>query len=237
MTSTPLEQRLARILEVNAELAGELDLDRLTARVTDHAVDYCVPSGASCSCVQSDGSLTVHTSRSRAGDEPHAEFSRSIAEDVIATRRAGRDPECARRRAHEELRLGTPADVAVGGVRAYLGALRRADRRALRRDARAPWTALPSGSCPRSLPSPTRWRSRSRRRGWSARTERRADELEVANAELEEAQERLRELLGDRTAKLKRARKRLRDARRRCSAISATRGWSVPATPCAASTR
>ena len=30
MTSTPLEQRLARMLEVNADLAGELDLDRLT---------------------------------------------------------------------------------------------------------------------------------------------------------------------------------------------------------------
>src|SRR5690606_30997162 len=35
LTATPLEQRLARILEVNSQLVGELDLVRLTARITD----------------------------------------------------------------------------------------------------------------------------------------------------------------------------------------------------------
>jgi hypothetical protein len=30
---TPLEQRLSRILEVNSDLAGELDLERLTAKI------------------------------------------------------------------------------------------------------------------------------------------------------------------------------------------------------------
>ena len=41
----------------------------------------------------------------------------------------------------------------------------------------------------------------------------RAEQLSTANLELEEAHERLRELLGDRTHKLKVARQRLRDAR------------------------
>ncbi len=39
LSSTPLEQRLSRILEVNSRLAGELDLARLTERVTDYAVE------------------------------------------------------------------------------------------------------------------------------------------------------------------------------------------------------
>ncbi len=39
LSSTPLEQRLSRILEVNSRLVGELDLERLTERVTDYAVE------------------------------------------------------------------------------------------------------------------------------------------------------------------------------------------------------
>jgi DNA-binding NtrC family response regulator len=43
--------------------------------------------------------------------------------------------------------------------------------------------------------------------------QKRADQLEETNRSLEEAQHKLRELLGDRTEQLKRARQRLRDAR------------------------
>ena len=108
MTQTPLEQNLARILEINSELVGVLDLDWLTARITDHAVDLLRAERGFVLLRQDDGSLSVHTSRSRGGDEPHAEFSRSIAESVIkdgeavvslsraTTRACAASPRCTR---------------------------------------------------------------------------------------------------------------------------------------------
>ena len=36
--SNPVDQRLAKILEINAELAADLRLDRLTDRIVDHAI-------------------------------------------------------------------------------------------------------------------------------------------------------------------------------------------------------
>ncbi len=85
LSSTPLEQRLARILEVNSRLAGELDLVRLTERVTDYAVELARAEHGFVLLKQASGALTVYTSRSRAGDAAHAEFSRSIAETVVRT--------------------------------------------------------------------------------------------------------------------------------------------------------
>ncbi|HEY3667284.1 MAG TPA: protein kinase, partial [Polyangiaceae bacterium] len=85
LSSTPLEQRLSRILEVNSRLVGELDLARLTERVTDYAVELARAEHGFVLLKQSSGALTVHTSRSRAGDAAHAEFSRSIAETVVTT--------------------------------------------------------------------------------------------------------------------------------------------------------
>src|SRR5450432_1747586 len=84
LSSTPLEQRLARILEVNSRLAGELDLVRLTERVTDYAVELARAEHGFVLLKQASGALTVYTQRSRAGDA-HAEFSRSIAETVVRT--------------------------------------------------------------------------------------------------------------------------------------------------------
>ncbi len=86
LTSTPLEQRLARILEINSELAGLFDLKRLTERVVDHSVDLLRAERGYLILLDDDGALTVHTSRAREGDAAHAEFSQSIAESVIRTR-------------------------------------------------------------------------------------------------------------------------------------------------------
>ncbi len=65
----------------------------------------------------------------------------------------------------------------------------------------------------------------------------RADALATANSALEEAQERLRELLDGRTEQLKRARKSSATRVTRCTAILAIRAWSARVKRCAACTR
>ncbi len=212
MTATPLEQRLARILEINAELAGEVDLDRLAARITDHAVHLLRAERGFVLLRQPDGSLSVHTSRSRAGDEPHAEFSRSIAETVIAkgepvvTLSARDDARMASYASVHQLMLQSVACVPILAPSGdAIGALYLETR------------VRPGLHFEQELPTLGAFADQVAIAIETARlvgeNRQRADELEVANGELEEAQDRLRELLGDRTAQLKRARKKLRDAR------------------------
>ncbi len=209
---TPLEQRLARILEVNSDLVGELDLEKLTARVTDHAVDLARAERGFVLLSQPDGSLTVHTSRTRRGDEAHAEFSRSIAHRVIETREA-----VVAVNARDDAQVGAYASV---------------HQMMLESVACVPILA-PSGGAIGALYVETRLRRGShfeRELGTlrafadqvaialeNARLIRenreRAEALEVANASLEEARQRLEETLGDRTEQLRRTRRRLRDAR------------------------
>ena len=85
LSATPLEKRLARILEINTELLGEVDVGRLAARVTDHAVDMLQAERGFVLLREPSGALHVHTSRSRGVDLSRAEFSRSIAEQVVQT--------------------------------------------------------------------------------------------------------------------------------------------------------
>src|SRR5262249_22578562 len=94
------EDRLARVLEINRAIAGELDLGRLLERVTDHAIallraergfvilksGYARPEGAKASeAKERTTDLSIHASRDQHGDDPHARFSLSIAEGVIST--------------------------------------------------------------------------------------------------------------------------------------------------------
>jgi transcriptional regulator with GAF, ATPase, and Fis domain len=100
----PSEERLARILEINRAIAGELDLARLLDKVTDHAIALLgaergfviLQSGyaqhdtagesAPESVPRSDGGLSVHSLRGKGGGEdPHARFSQSIADRVVVT--------------------------------------------------------------------------------------------------------------------------------------------------------
>ena len=209
--ATPLEHKLARILEVNSELAGELDLERLTARITGHAVELARAERGFVILREADGSLTVHAWRG--GTDPsHAEFSRSIAHEVIESR----EPVVA---------LNARDDVRVGGY-ASVHQMR------LESVACVPILA-PDGNAIGALYVETRMRPGSHferemptLRAFAdqvaialenARLVRenleRADALEQANESLEEARERLKEHLGERTEQLKRARRRLRDAR------------------------
>jgi serine/threonine-protein kinase PknK len=210
--STPLEQRLARILEINAELAGELDLDRLTARVTDHAVDLLRAERGHVLLTLPDGELAVYTSRSHRGDEPHAEFSRSIAERVVATGEpivslSARDD--ARMRGYasvHQLMLQSVACVPISAPSGRpIGALYVETR------------LRPGSHFEQELPTLRAFANQVAIAIETARligeNKQRADELEITNGELEAAHGRLRELLGDRTEKLKQARRKLRDVR------------------------
>jgi serine/threonine-protein kinase PknK len=210
--ATPLEQKLARILEVNSELVGELDLGKLTARITDHAVDLVRAERGSVLLRAEDGSLTVHTSRSRGADEAHAEFSRSIAHEVIETREAvvavnarGDQRVGAYASVHQMMLESVACVPILAPSGEAIGALYVETR--LRR----------GSHFERELPLLSAFADQVAIALENARLIRentaRADELALANQHLEEARERLEEALGDRTAQLRRTRQKLRDAR------------------------
>ena len=209
---TPLEQRLSRILEVNSDLAGELDLDRLTSKIIGHAVELLRAERGYVRLAQPDGSLSVHAARGSGGDAPHTEFSRSIAEGVVATREpvvtldARGDARLKSFASVHQLLLESVACVPIlAPTGDAIGALYLETR------------VRPGRHFERELPTLRAFADQVAIALENARlvgeNKRRADELAEANEELAEAQERLRELLDGRTEQLKRTRQKLRDAR------------------------
>jgi transcriptional regulator with GAF, ATPase, and Fis domain len=212
LTSTPLEQRLARILEINHQLLAEFDVDRLTARVTQYAVELL---DAECGIVilrEDDGTLAVHTSRNRVGDGARVEFSRSIAQQVMSSRapvvtvNARQDARLNAFASVHQLMLEAVACVPIPARSgAPLGALYlEAHQR-------------PGRLFEREVPMLQAFADQV---GLALETTRlvlenrdKAEELSAANQQLRDAELRLRELLGERTEKLKVARRRLRDVR------------------------
>jgi transcriptional regulator with GAF, ATPase, and Fis domain len=78
------EDRLERILEITRELATEHDVPRLLQRVTDHAVALLGAERGFVVLMGDAGELEAHAARFRSGqDEPHARFSRSVADRVV----------------------------------------------------------------------------------------------------------------------------------------------------------
>jgi len=212
LSSTPLEQRLARILEVNSRLVGELDLERLTERVTDYAVELSRAEHGFVLLKQASGALTVYTQRSRAGDAAHAEFSRSIAEAVVKsgepvlTMNAQSDARMQGFASVHQMLLESVVCVPILAPNGEaIGALYLETR------------VRPGAHFERELPTLRAFADQVAIALENARlineNKQRADQLSTANEALEEAQERLRELLDGRTEQLKRARQKLRDAR------------------------
>ncbi|HTV21757.1 MAG TPA: sigma 54-interacting transcriptional regulator [Polyangiaceae bacterium] len=210
-TRTPLERRLARILEINSELLAEFDLERLTVRVIEYALELLNAERGYVLLRQPDGSLSVHTSRDFRGDVARAEFSRSIAQRVMVSRKpvvsldASRDVSLQSFASVHQLALQAVACVPIRGRSAQLiGALYLETR------------LTPGNEFERELPTLGAFADQV---GLAIETAHlvtenvnRAKELADTNAQLESAQERLRELLGARTQKLKVARRKLRDA-------------------------
>ncbi len=209
---TPLEQRLSRILEVNSDLAGEVDRARLTSKIIGHAVELLRAERGFVLLAEADGSLSVHAMHGHVGDAATAEFSRSIAESVVATREpvvtldARGDSRLKSYASVHQLLLESVACVPIlapsGGA---IGALYLETR------------LKPGRHFERELPTLRAFADQAAIALENARligeNQRRADELSAANAELAEAQQRLRELLDGRTEQLKRTRQKLRDAR------------------------
>jgi transcriptional regulator with GAF, ATPase, and Fis domain len=209
---TPLEHKLARILEVNSELARELELEKLTALITDHAVDLARAERGCVLLRGADGALAVHTSRTRGADATHADFSRSIAEDVMQTREpivavnARGDERFGSYASVHQMMLESvacvpilaPAGAAIGALyvetRLKRGSHFERELGTLRAFADQVAIALENARLIRE-------------------NRARAEELAVANEGLEDARARLEEALGDRTQQLRRARRKLRDAR------------------------
>ncbi|HEY2514965.1 MAG TPA: sigma 54-interacting transcriptional regulator [Polyangiaceae bacterium] len=81
----PPEDRLARIFEVTRELATEHDMDRLLGKVTEHAIAMLGAERGFVVLSNADGELEARTARNGRGDDPHAEFSHSVAETVVRT--------------------------------------------------------------------------------------------------------------------------------------------------------
>lgn len=211
-TSTPLEQRLARVLEVNAELAGEHDLARLTERITDYAVELARAERGFVLLYDEREQLIVYTSRAGGGDAASHEFSRSIAETVIRTREpmvtlnAQDDMRMSKYASVHQMHLQSVACLPIlDSNRRAVGALYVETR------------LRPGAQFERELPTLRAFADQVAIALENARligeNRRRAEELERTNRSLEEAQLKLRELLGDRTEQLKRARRRLRDVR------------------------
>jgi transcriptional regulator with GAF, ATPase, and Fis domain len=210
--ATPLEQKLARILDVNSDLAGELDLERLTARITGYAVELARAERGFVILREDDGSLSVHAARGSGADSVHAEFSRSIALEVIESREptlavnARNDERFGGYASVHQMMLESVACVPILAPDGHaIGALYVETRR------------KPGSHFEREMPTLRAFADQAAIALENARLVRenseRADELAHANSELAEARDRLSELLGDRTEQLKRARRRLRDAR------------------------
>ncbi|MGC4089989.1 MAG: sigma 54-interacting transcriptional regulator [Polyangiaceae bacterium] len=212
LSTTPLERRLSRLLEVNAELATEHDLERLTARITDYAVELARAERGLVLLRNPDNTLSIQSSRARGADQPDAEFSRSIAEEVMESHKpvvalsARNDARMANYRSVHQLSVESVACVPIlSPSGSAIGALYVETR-------------LRKGShFERELPTLRAFADQVAIALENTRlleeNLRRADELSTTNQELAAAEARLRELLGDRTEQLKRARRRLKDAR------------------------
>ena len=208
------EDRLARVLEINREIAGEYDLERLLERVTDHAIALLAAERGFVllRSRSADDRLSVHASRDRAGDDPHARFSHSIAERVVQTGEpfvaleAGDDDRVKSYLSVHQLMLKSVACVPIRArAGSAIGALYLETR-------------LRSGASFRDeMPTLVALADQVAIAIETARlvgeNQERARALEVANAELEAARQKLEQLLGRRTEQLEIVRRDLRSAR------------------------
>ncbi len=203
----PPEDKLARVLEIVRELATEHDLPRLLAKVTDHAIALLGGERGFVLLENEDGTLEAHASRDRKGDDPHAVFSRSVAEKVVETgepvvaMRAREDARLAEAVSVHQLAIQSIACVPVRGAPPLgrpIGALyvETRVRPGLRFEQELPLLAAFADQAAIAIENA-----------------RLVKELAVKNAELEQARARLEGTLDRRTEQLAEARRDLSRAR------------------------
>jgi transcriptional regulator with GAF, ATPase, and Fis domain len=227
------EDRLGRILAINRDLAGEIDLERLLARITDQALDLL---GADRGFVLLEGEdapereeLHARAARDRRKDDPSVQFSRSVAERVLRTAEpivtddARTDERLGGAASVHALSIHSIACVPIprvrGGDRAPIGVLyleTRGRTRGLDTRAGRP-SAFGALGMRAELPTLLAFADQVGIAIANARlvdeNRRRAEELAKANAELEAARAKLDELLARRTEQLEKARADLAGAR------------------------
>jgi serine/threonine-protein kinase PknK len=209
------EDRLSRILAITRELASEHDMDRLLPRVTDHAVALLGAERGFVLLIGDNGELETHTARTRGGaDEPHARFSRSVAERVVesgepvVTLSARDDQRLAEAVSVHQLMIQSIACVPIRGappVGRTIGALYVETR------------MRPGVRFEHEVPTLSAFADQAAIAIENARllTENRdrADELARANGELALAHDELARMLGKRTEQLAEARRDLKQVR------------------------
>ncbi len=207
------QDRLARVLEINREIAGTYDLKRLLERVTDHAIAlFSAERGFVILKSTRGGDFSVHASRDQSGDDPHARFSQSITDRVIrtgepvVTNSARDDARMADYVSVHQLMLQSVACVPIrsrsSGV---IGALYLETRLRAAQSFGDDLPLLLAMADQAAIAIET-----ARLIGENAA---RAAELERTNEDLVAARAKLEELLGHRTAQLQQTRRDLRSAR------------------------
>lgn len=210
--SSPIDQRLAKILEINAELASDLRLDYLTDRIIEHAIRL---SGAELGLIllrDASGKLNVQCSRATTTDEQRLRFSTTIAETAISsgqpvvTLSAKDDQRMSGWASVHDLMVQSVACVPIRtGHGPTIGALYLETR--IRRGSRFQ----------SELPMLQAFADQAAIALHGARlikeNQDRAEELKESNRKLHEAQQRLEELLGSRTQQLVRTRRQLQQTR------------------------
>ncbi len=209
------EDRLARILEITRELASEHDVPRLLERVTAHAVALLAADRGMVVLLGDKGELEAHAARVRSGDdEPHARFSRSVADKVVQTGEpvvtvsARDDARLAAAVSVHQLAIQSIACVPIRGAPPLgrtIGALYLETR------------ARPGLRFEQELPTLFAFADQAAIAIENARllaeNRARADALAATNAELAAARDEVSRLLGKRTEQLAEARRDLKQAR------------------------
>jgi serine/threonine-protein kinase PknK len=209
------EDRLARILEITRELATEHDVPRLLQRVTDHAVALLGAERGSIVLMGERGELEAHAARIRSGhDEPHARFSRSVADRVVesgepvVTMSARDDARLAEAVSVHQLMIQSIACVPIRGAPPLgrtIGALYVETR------------VRPGVRFEQELPTLCAFADQAAIAIENARllaeNRERADALARANVDLAAARDELARLLGKRTEQLAEARRDLKQVR------------------------
>lgn len=210
--SSPLDQRLVRILEITAELASDLRLDHVTDKIIEHAIRL---SGAELGLVvlrDVDGQLSVQSSRTSVADDAQFQFSRSIAQTAISsgqpvvTLSAKDDQRMSGWASVHELMVQSVACLPIrAGASSTIGALylETKHRRGNRFQSELPILQAFADQVAIALHSARLIKE----------NQDRAAELQESNQKLSEAQQRLEEILGNKTQQLARTRRELKETR------------------------
>ncbi len=211
LSMTPLERRLARVLAINSDLAGEVDLERLGTKIVAHACELLSAERGYLLLGTSAEELIVCASRGGQGEE-HRAFSRSLAGEVLSTRKplvsidAGRDK---RLLAYESVHLSQVSAVACVPVLSPKGAA-----------VGALYIETRSGARPRFGDEITTLQAFADQAAIALENSRLISQLqektrilEERNRHLKEARASLKELLGKRTTRLREVRAELRSTK------------------------